>query len=89
MAQAPETITLDITTLTLGEMVEVEAQSGRSIDRLMRGAAGRRMVALFVHGLRSSGESPSWQQLSSRRLIESSPSTSPSSPDSASETVKA
>ena len=55
---------LDIATLTLGEMSEAEAQSGRSFDGLLRGRATRKLLALFIHEQRTSGKPRSWQELS-------------------------
>lgn len=55
---------LDIATLTLGEMSEAERQSGRSFDGLLRGRATRKLLALFIHELRTSAQPRSWQELS-------------------------
>lgn len=77
----PTTITVDLMTMTLGEMAEVERQSRRSIDELLTaGKASRRMVGLFVHALRTSDAPPSWSAISSRPLSERPFSDSPSSP---------
>ena len=57
------TITLDLHTLTLGEVAEAERQSGQSFDRLLRGSAAKMMLALFVHRWRSSGVVPTWREL--------------------------
>lgn len=76
---AQPTITLDITTLTLGEMAECERQSGHSFEKLLTGRASRKIVATFVAEWRSSDSVPSWQEVSSRRLFDSSSST-PRSP---------
>lgn len=61
--------TLDITTLTLGEMAELEAQSGRSFTSLLRGAATGKLVALWVHESRTSEKPRSWQELSALRAF--------------------
>jgi hypothetical protein len=75
-------ITVDLMTMTLGEMAEVERQSRRSIEEMLTaGKASRRLVALFVHGLRSSGPAPSWHDLSSRPLSARPFSDLPSRPD--------
>lgn len=66
---------LDIKTLTLGEMAEVEAQSGRSFNALLRGAATGKLLALWVHEFRNSEKPRSWQELSALRAFEPSSST--------------
>lgn len=74
VAAEPETFTLDLTTLTLGEMSAVELASGRSFDKLITaGNASRRLVGLYIRELRrprspSDGPMPSWSDLSGRRL---------------------
>ena len=76
------TITLDIDSLTLGEMMQAERESGQSFDRLLTaGAATRRLLALWVHEQRSSGRPRNWQELADLRLSDVSAMTSPSSPD--------
>lgn len=55
-------ITLDVGTLTLGEAVKVEQASGLPIEKLSRGAS-LRMMALYVHGLRTYDVAPSWSEL--------------------------
>jgi hypothetical protein len=75
--------TLDLTTLTLGEMAAVEAESGRSFDALLRaGNATKRLLALWVaeHRLPSSGPRRSWQELSNLRPLASSSSPLQSTP---------
>lgn len=57
-------ITLDVSTLTLGEAVKVEQASGLSIENLARGAS-LRMMAMYVHGLRTYDVAPSWHELES------------------------
>lgn len=75
------TITLDIRTLTLGELAEIERQSGRDATALLvAGRATRRLVALFVHELRSSEKPRSWQELANLRLLDGQSSMSPPSP---------
>lgn len=71
-------VTLDIGTITLGEAAEAERQSGMTIGELAKGRATLRLLALFVHGLRTSAVPPSWSDLSTLRLLDVSPSTSPS-----------
>lgn len=73
--------TLDIGTLTLGEMAECEAQSGRSFERLLvSGQATKRLLALWVAERRSSATPRSWSELSSLRPLAGSSSTSPVAP---------
>ena len=74
-------ITLDFRTVTLGEMAEAEASSGRDYQTLVTGRANQKMLALFLHVYRNSGVAPSWSKLGSRRLYVDSSSTSPSSQD--------
>jgi hypothetical protein len=77
----PEDVTLDLSTLTLGEMSECEMQSGRSFDQLMKGKATQRMVALFVHGLRHFAPTPSWSDVANLHLSDVRSSTSRSRSD--------
>ena len=56
-------ITLDIASLTLGEASAAEQASGLSIERMARGAT-LRLLAMFVHGLRTYDVPPSWSELS-------------------------
>ena len=73
------TITLDVKTITLGEMEEAEHQSGRDFQELLRqGSATRRLLGLFLHEWRSSGQPPSWRTLSDRRPLGKPSSSSPS-----------
>jgi hypothetical protein len=75
------TITLDIDSLTLAEMAQAEAETGRSFDRLLTaGAATRRLLALWVHEQRSSERPRTWSELGSLRLSDVSSSASPSAP---------
>jgi hypothetical protein len=62
--------TLDIATLTLGEMAAIEEQSGRSMDRILTaGSATRRLLALWVAESRSSARPRSWHELSALRVF--------------------
>lgn len=62
------TIVLDVDTLTLGEMWELEKASGQDCGALLVGGrASRRMAAIFIHRLRSSGVAPSWRSLGDLR----------------------
>lgn len=82
----PETVTLDLETLTLGEIVAAEDASGKDIGKLLSTSGHRRLLAIFVQRLRSSGSAPSWQELLSLRLLDVSPGVSPSRPVSPSAT---
>ena len=75
-AAAP-TITLDLSTLTLGEMSNAEIASGQDFDRLLRGRVSRRLLALWVHEQRTSERPRSWRELASLRLSDVGSSTSP------------
>lgn len=69
LAEVP---TLDLASLTLGEMAEVELQSGRSFEKLLTsGNATRRLLALWVVESRSSAHPRSWRALSSLRPLAS------------------
>jgi hypothetical protein len=71
---------LDVGTLTLGEMAEVERQSGRSFGSLLTaGHATRSLLRLFVHELRTSERPRSWHALADLRPLGSSSSDSRSS----------
>ena len=74
-------ITLDITSLTLGEAAEAEFQSGKTIQQLAKGRASLLLLATFVHELRSSEQPRNWQELSNLPLLDVSSLTSQSSPD--------
>jgi hypothetical protein len=79
--EVPKVATLDVTTLTLGEMAEAERQSGRSFDNLLTsGTATRRLLALFIVESRTCAQPRSWQQLADLRPYDSSSSPLPSEP---------
>jgi hypothetical protein len=80
MAKVNE-ITLDVDTLTLGEMMAVEDASGKDITQLLSRTTGRRMLALFVHQLRNSDSLPRWSELGRLKVHDELPSSSDSSPD--------
>jgi hypothetical protein len=69
-------VTLDVATLTLGETAAAELASGVSLETMARSRAMLRMLAMFVHVLRTSGEPPSWSELSNLRLRDVRSSTS-------------
>ena len=80
-----EQITFDVDTLTLGELLAVEDASGLTAQEIL-GSFGRRstlalLVAVFVQRLRSSGKPPSWQELSSLRVVDISSGPSRSKQD--------
>jgi hypothetical protein len=75
------TIELDLDSVTLGEMAEVERQSGQDFMALLRrGTATRRLLGLFLHESRSSERPRSWQELGARRPLAELSSSSASSP---------
>jgi hypothetical protein len=84
-----ETIEFDLDTLTLGELVAAETASGLDSSILLARSAHRRMLAVFVSRLRSSGSVPNWNELADLRVVEAFNSTSPSSPDGDSATSEA
>ena len=87
-APAADVVTLDLASLTLGEMAAVEKMSGEDFAAMLtRGAASRRLLALAVHELRTSAQPRSWSDLCSLRLSDASSSTSPSPADGPSETA--
>lgn len=79
-------VTVDVSTLTLGELSAIEIASGLSFERILRARMTFRLALLYVHELRSSERPRSWQELSSLRLSDVSPSTSPSASAGPSET---
>jgi len=70
------TLTLDLTTITLGEMAAVEIASKRDFTTLLKGQVGRRLIALYLREWRSSGVEPSWSEISSHRPLASTSSIS-------------
>jgi hypothetical protein len=76
-----DTITLDLETVTLGEMAAVELAAGRDfLDLWKAGRGTRRLIAVYVSELRTSATPRSWQELSGLRLLDASSSTLPASP---------
>lgn len=74
-----ESITLHLSTITLGEMAECEIASGHDFGTLLRGKISRRLTAAYIAELRRDPGSPgspnyvprrSWQELASLRLID-------------------
>jgi hypothetical protein len=76
---------LDVNSLTLGEMAELEYQTGRGFSSILgaaiKGGTTRRLLALWLQEYRHSDTPRSWRQLGALRPYVSSSSTSPSSPD--------
>lgn len=81
-------IVLDVSTLTLGEASRAEQSSGLSIEQMARGAT-LRLLAMYVHGLRTYDVPPSWSELSNLQAIAVIRSTSRDTSDGDSETPNA
>lgn len=79
-----QTVTLDVSTLTLGEAAAAEIESGLSLQQMIKSPTARKLLAVYVHELRNSVPARSWSELSSLRLLDGSSSTSQSAPDGAS-----
>lgn len=75
------TIKLDLGSVTIGEMVALELESGTSFDRLLATRAARKAVGLWIHEHRSSAQPRSWSALMNLRPRGASASTSPEAPD--------
>lgn len=67
-----ETVTIDITTLTLGEAAEAEMASGKTLQQLVKSRTALLILALFIQELRSSGVAPNWSELANLRLLDAS-----------------
>lgn len=75
-----ETYTLDLETITLGELADLEEETGQSSTALIaRGSATRRLVAAWIASRRS-GTPRSWAELRGLRLLDASSSTLRSGP---------
>lgn len=74
-------VTLDLRTVTIGELAAAEMASGESYEALLRSKMGRKLLAMFLHELRTSAQPRPWSELSSLRLLDASSSPSASSPD--------
>lgn len=72
-------VTLDLETLTLGELMEAETQSGIDAQKLLGSNVSRMTLAVFVQQWRSSGSVPSWKEVAGLRLLDALGSTSRSS----------
>ena len=71
-----ELVTLDLDSLTLGEMAAVEIAAGQDfIQLLSAGRATRRLIALYVNEYRASETPRSWQELSALRSQDAPSST--------------
>ncbi len=76
-----QTVTLDLQTLTLGELAEAERQSGLSFQALIKGRANLILLGLFIHELRSSEQPRNWHELSNLTIQDASSSMLRSSSD--------
>lgn len=78
-------VTLDVETLTLGELSRLEIESGSDVFTLLRaGKASRRLLILWLTDYRRSTPSVprrSWRELSSLPALAALSSTSPSPSD--------
>jgi hypothetical protein len=83
-------ITLDVDSLTLAEMAQVEMESGLPFVTILanvkRASATRLLLARWVQERRSSAQPRSWSELGSLRLQDPSFWTSHSAQDGARET---
>jgi hypothetical protein len=71
-----ETVTLDLDSLTLGEMSAVEVAAGQDfIQLLSAGRATQRLIGLYVNELRHSDKPRSWRELSALRSQDAPSST--------------
>ena len=84
-----EPITLDIGTITLGESIIAERESGMTISEIVSSRTAQRVLAMLVYGLRSYDVRPSWSELASLRVLDVSRSTSRRPGDGVSETSTA
>lgn len=84
--------TIDVSTLTLGELSLLERESGSDFHTLIKaGRASRALVALWLTSLRRSTISEprqTWHDLSSRPALGALSSTSPSASDGDPQTSK-
>ena len=81
-------VTLDLATLTMGEIARAEVASGMTLQQLLASPMAKKLMAVFVHELRNYVKPRSWQELSNLRLLDGSSSISHPSPDGVSETSK-
>ena len=81
-----ETISFDVTTMTMGELLAVEEASGLTGQDILqsfgRPSTLRLMVAVFVQRLRTSGQPPSWKSLSDLPILDALSGQPPSGEDS-------
>lgn len=70
------TITLEVSTLTLGEAGAAERASGLELTQILESKSLTRVLAVYVHALRSSEHAPSWQEVCNLRLVDVSRSRS-------------
>lgn len=86
---AVEELTLDIRSLTLGEIAACELASGQRIGKLLAGSATLTLLALYVREIRTSPNGKperSWSDLSNLPGLAVLSSISPSRSDGPSET---
>ena len=76
---AEQEIAFDLDSLTVGELLAAEEASGVPANKLLTHGLYRLMLGVFVSQLRSSGQMPSWQELTHLRLLDISPGASRSS----------
>ena len=82
---AKETISFDVTTMTMGELLAVEEASGLTGQDILssfgRPSTLRLMVAVFVQRLRTSGQPPSWKSLTDLPILDALSGQPPSGED--------
>jgi len=87
MTQPVEAIRVNVDDLTLGDLDYLERFTGTDPVELLRTRAGRRMMAIALHDLRTypasedSAQRRSWSEIASLRATDVYRSTSPSGPD--------
>ncbi len=74
--------TLDLESLTWGELGMVELESGLSSRQLLNTSSYRQALATMVLASRNGEDVPSWHELMNRRVLGGSSSPSPSEADS-------
>ena len=84
-----EPIRLELATLTLGEISKAELASGLAVSDMARSPATLRLLALFVHELRTSDAPRNWSELSSLKVLDGSSLTLPTPRGGRSRTSKA
>ena len=72
--------TVDVESITLGEMLDIEQESGLDFLALAKTRTGTLMIAAYLASRRR-GEPMTWSELANRRLLAKSSSASPSVSD--------